>query len=83
MKKITKLVAFGLAATMTAGLTGCGIESRAATPSSIADTAKASQADEAASASTAAQTESSESYPQRHRPMTPQQSTKSVLLSII
>ena len=60
MKKITKLVAFGLAATMTAGLTGCGTESQAATPSSIADTAKASQADEAASASTAAQTESSE-----------------------
>ena len=56
MKKMTKLLALGLAATMTAGLAGCGTESQAATPSSLADTAKSSQAED----STVSQTTSSE-----------------------
>ncbi len=53
MKKMTKLLALGLAATMTAGLSGCGTKSQAATPSSLADTAKSSQAEDSTVSQTA------------------------------
>lgn len=57
MKKMTKLLALGLAATMTAGLAGCGTDSQAATPSADASQTESTPVEAFEAASTASQTE--------------------------